>query len=61
MLIFVDLFSFDYLPTTSRTHANTRKYSVQPYVSKQQSVTQSKVFNVQQKRQEKHEKGHETR
>ena len=53
MLIFVDLFSFDYLPTTSRTHANTRKYSVQPYVSKQQSVTQSKVFNVQQKRQKK--------
>lgn len=61
MLIFVDLFSLDYLPTTSRTHANTRKYSVQPYVSKQQSVTQSKAFNVQQKRQEKHEKGHETR
>lgn len=53
MLIFVDLFSFDYLPTTSRTHANMRKYGAHPYVSKQQSVTQSKAFNVQQKRQEK--------
>lgn len=61
MLIFVDLFSFDYLPTTSRT-TQIRENTVRIRMClNSKALRKVRYLMCNKNGRKKHEKGHETR